>query len=67
MEEAFEKLKSAQMSAPVLCMPDFELPFLLQTDTSEIGLDAMVLQEFDGEEHPVPLNATTRHSALAIK
>lgn len=37
----------------ILWNPDFNLPFPIQTNASEMGLDAVFSQEFGGEEHPV--------------
>ena len=49
---AFEKIKS--LSAPVLKAPDFEKPFKLQFDASDIGIGAVLLQEsHHGINHPV--------------
>ncbi|MGH0163547.1 UNVERIFIED_CONTAM: hypothetical protein FKN15_045983 [Acipenser sinensis] len=52
-ETAFNDLKSAVCSEPVLVSPDFEKPFILQTDASEVGLGAVLSQVIKGEEHPV--------------
>ncbi len=52
-EEAFQRLKEALTSAPVLRAPDISCPFLLQTDASDMGLGAILSQIQKGEEHPV--------------
>jgi len=50
---AFAALKHALVSAPCLHAPDFALPFILQTDASELGISAVLSQMVGGEEHPV--------------
>ena len=40
-EEAFENLKAALSSSPVLRSPDFGRPFVLQTDASDVGIGAV--------------------------
>uniref|UniRef100_A0A8C1LU18 Gypsy retrotransposon integrase-like protein 1 n=1 Tax=Cyprinus carpio TaxID=7962 RepID=A0A8C1LU18_CYPCA len=52
-EEAFQQVKSALTTEPVLRAPDFTCPFLVQTDASDTGLGAVLSQVQDGEEHPV--------------
>ncbi len=52
-DEAFQRVKAALTSEPVLRAPDFNCPFLLQTDASNTGLGAVLSQVQDGEEHPV--------------
>ena len=51
---AFEMLKKACCEAPVLAFADFNKPFLLETDTSKLGLGAVLSQkQTDGQYHPV--------------
>ena len=44
-EKAFQELKDACISAPVLGYPDYTLPFILHTDSSTDGLGAVLYQE----------------------
>lgn len=43
-DEAFRKIKTCLISAPVLCCPDYELPFIVETDASAYGIGAVLLQ-----------------------
>ena len=52
--EAFEHLKAACLQAPILAFPDFNKPFLLETDASGRGLRAILSQkQADGQYHPI--------------
>jgi hypothetical protein len=77
-EDAFRRIKEALTTEPVLHAPNFNCPFLLQTDASDTGLGAVLSQVQDGEEHPVvyisrklsPTEqryATVEKEALAVK
>lgn len=52
-EESFWKLKSALVSAPVLAMPDYSMPFAIACDASDVAIGAVLTQQFEGEEHPI--------------
>ena len=43
--EAFERLKEVLSNAPVLHAPDFDLPFIMESDASQYGVGVVLLQE----------------------
>ena len=53
-EKAFSMLKHCMTNYPVLQLPDFTRPFLVQVDASDRGLGAVLSQtDEQGLEHPV--------------
>lgn len=53
-DSAFNKLKQALTSAPVLVTPDFKRHFYIQCDASSIGIGSVLFQRSDdGGEHPI--------------
>ena len=52
-ENSYNELKSALSKAPVLRLPDMNKEFVLQTDASDVGLGAVVMQRYDGLLFPV--------------
>lgn len=50
--DAFSKIKEHLVSAPILSCPNFDIPFIVQTDASDYGLGAVLSQtheDADGE------------------
>jgi hypothetical protein len=47
--EAFTTLKKAMMQTPVLALPNFSLPFTVETDACDSGVGAVLMQQ----GHPI--------------
>ena len=47
-DSAFVHLKKLCTSTPILAYPDYQLPFVLHTDSSSEGLGAILYQKQDG-------------------
>ena len=68
-DKAFNRLKTAMVTAPVLQLPDFDREFTVTTDASEVSVGAILQQNFGNGLQPVcyesrKLNpAETRYSA----
>ena len=59
-EEAFAQLKALLTQAPILAFPDFASSFRLETDTSGLGLGAVLSQEQDdGTMRPIAYASRT--------
>ena len=53
-EEAFTKLKEFLTSAPILALPDWSKPIIVDTDASDFGIGAVLSQyQEDGREHVI--------------
>jgi len=48
-EQAFQLLKQSLISAPVLTLPNFNEPFMVETDASDYGIGAVLQQN----GHPI--------------
>ena len=44
-KEAFDALKQAISSPPVIALPDFSKPFVVECDSSRFGLGVVLIQE----------------------
>ena len=51
--KSFNALKQALVKPPVLRFPNFELPFVLVTDASQLGMGACLMQKHGRNMHPV--------------
>lgn len=58
-EQAFASLAQAIAQTARLYLPDLNRPFVLQTDASDYGLGAVLLQPHDGECRPVAFASRT--------
>ena len=53
-QKAFDKLKAILYNSPVLIAPNFNIPFKLYVDASDIGAGGVLMQEDDSSiDHPV--------------
>lgn len=48
-EKSFESLKEKLTSSPILSFPNFDKPFILETDSSLTGIGAILSQKQDGK------------------
>lgn len=44
-QDSFESLKQAMVSTPVLALPNSDKPFVIDTDASDIGIGAVLMQD----------------------
>uniref|UniRef100_A0A5S6QWK9 RNA-directed DNA polymerase n=1 Tax=Trichuris muris TaxID=70415 RepID=A0A5S6QWK9_TRIMR len=58
-ENSFQVLKEALIGAPVLTLPDWQNPFILDVDASNDCLGAVLAQKMDDDEHPVAYASRT--------
>ncbi|XP_042403344.1 uncharacterized protein LOC121992821 isoform X2 [Zingiber officinale] len=63
--EAFDRLKEALTSAPIIRPPDWSLPFELMCDASDYAVGAVLAQRVDGAPHVICYASKTLDSAQA--
>jgi predicted DNA-binding protein (UPF0278 family) len=52
-DKAFNTIKNQLTKEPILRLPDFSKEFVLQTDASDVGVGAALLQQYEDELFPV--------------
>lgn len=71
-QQAFDQLKKCLTEVPILACPDFSRPFVLQTDASDHGLGAALIQNGSSGDHVIAyasrtLTATERKFSVTEK
>jgi hypothetical protein len=66
-EQAFQKLKTALTTAPILACPDFAKSFTLQTDASTLSLGAVLTQNLDNGERVIAYASRTLNGAEKLQ
>jgi hypothetical protein len=64
-EFAFERVKAALTTQPLLIYPDFRLPFRLVTDASKVGLGACLMQDQGRGWQPMAFASKVNNNAEA--
>ena len=54
-QTAFDKLKAALSSTPILCFPDFSKEFILQTDASDTAI-SYILSQLNKDGHDIAIS-----------
>ncbi|GBN31791.1 Transposon Tf2-9 polyprotein [Araneus ventricosus] len=58
-QEAFKKLQDVFFTKPFVRLPDWDKPFVLNTDASGQAISGILLQEHEGKLHPISYYSKT--------
>ena len=47
-QQEFEDIRAVLSDAPILALPRWDLPFVIRTDASDIGIGGLLCQKIDG-------------------
>jgi len=60
---AFEEVKARLVADPVAAFPDFSITFILQTDASDYGIGAILIQDTEKSEKVISCSSRTLNGA----
>ena len=52
-KRGIRRIETIAVSSPILKLPNIDLPYVIQTDASNTGIGAVLLQEYEGIKHPI--------------
>ncbi len=62
-QKGFTQLKAALVSAPILAFPDYDLPYIVDTDASEVAVGGVLSQVQEGHERVIAYASHTLNRA----
>ena len=76
-DASFSELKQCLLEPPILIYPDFDQPFFIATDASDVAIGSVLAQQRNGKLHPIHFisrtlspterrYSTTKREALAV-
>ena len=65
-QQSFECLRKRLVSSPILALPDFNKPLILDTDASDTGIGAVLSQVADGKEQVISYASRTAERRYCV-
>ena len=62
-QNAFKALRALLISAPLLAFPKEDLPYIIDTDASDYGIDGVLSQDINGTEYVIAYNSKSLNPA----